>query len=123
VTFILKSLSGVDIQVNAWNWAPTLLLIRQAIDLDDKRFELLGVNSVGSKVSSVEADKIGAFLAEYLISFPIYGRLLMDGTVAREPKGASNYDDGDWERHFSASYDWLVVFRDFCKSSAGFLIV
>ncbi len=69
MTFILKSLSGVDIQVNAWNWAPTMLLIRQAIDLDDQRFELLGVNGVGSKVSSVEADKIADFLAEYLYLF------------------------------------------------------
>jgi hypothetical protein len=85
--------------------------------------EMLQVNGVGAQVSSSEADNLTAFLEDYLSSFPKDGRLLKDGSVTREPKGSPDFSDGDWDRHYSATYDWLVSFRDFCRRSRGFEIV
>jgi hypothetical protein len=123
MSVILKSSSGADIQVNMWYWRPTMLLVRQALHLDDERFELLQVNGVGAAVSSSEADKIARFLDAYIARFPRDGRLLLDGSITHEPKGSPSFSDGDFDRHYSASYSWLVSFRDFCKSSSGFKVI
>jgi hypothetical protein len=123
MSVILKSPSGADIQINMWHWRPTMLLVREALQLDDRRFEMLQVSGVGAEVSSSETDKISGFLDDYLASFPKDGRLLMDGSVTRQPKGSPDFSDGDWDRHYSAGYDWLARFRDFCRSSRGFMVV
>ena len=123
MSVILKSPSGADIQINMWHWRPTMLLVRQALHLDDERFELLQVNGVGAAVSSSEAGKIASFLDDYIAAFPKDGRLLLDGSVTLEPKGSPSFSDGDLDRHYSASYSWLVSFRDFCKSSSGFKVI
>ena len=100
-----------------------MLLVRRALHLDDKRFELLQVNGVGAEVSASEASKIASFLDDYIATFPKDGRLLLDGSVTQEPKGSQSFSDGDWDRHYSASYGWLVSFRDFCQSSSGFKVI
>jgi hypothetical protein len=123
MSVILQAPSGADIQVNQWLWRPTTLLVRQALQLDDKRFEMLQVNGVGAQVSASESDRLVVFLDDYLVSFPKDGRLLSDGSVTQEPKGSRDFSDGDWVRHYSVDYDWLVRFRDFCRSSGGFKVV
>jgi len=70
MSVILKSPSGAEIQVNMWHWRPTMLLLRQALHLDDERFELLQVNGVGAGVSSSEAGTIATFLDGYIMTFP-----------------------------------------------------
>lgn len=123
MSVILQAPSGADIQVNMWHWRPTMLLVCRALHLDDKRFELLQVNGVGAEVSASEASKIARFLDDYIATFPKDGRLLLDGSVTQEPKGSQSCSDGDWDRHYSASYSWLVSFRDFCQSSSGFKVI
>jgi hypothetical protein len=123
MSVILKSPIGADIQVNMWHWRPTMLLVRRALELDNKRFEMLQLNGVGAKVSPSEAGQIATFLEDYLASFPKDGRLLIDGSVTQEPKGSPDFLDGNVDRHYSATYDWLVRFRDFCRNSQGFKVV
>jgi hypothetical protein len=123
MSVILKSPSGADIQANMWHWRPTMLLLRQALRLDDERFELLQVNGVGAQISSSEAGIIATFLDDYIATFPKDGRLLLNSSVTQEQKGSPNFTDADWDRHYSASYSWLVSFRDFCKSSSGFVVI
>ena len=123
MSVILQSPTGADIQINMWHWRPTMFLVRQVLELDDKRFEMLQVNGVGAKVSPSEADKIAIFLDDYLASFPKDGRLLIDGSVTQEPKGSPYFSESDADRHYSATYDWLVSFRGFCRSSRGFMVV
>jgi hypothetical protein len=123
MSVILVPPTGADIQVNMWHWRPTMFLVRQALQLDDERFEMLQLNGVGAAVSAFEAGKIATFLDDYLAEFPKDGRLLPDGLVTREPKGSPGFSHGDGNAHYSASYDWLVRFRDFCRGSSGFKVV
>ena len=123
MSVILKSPSGADVQINWWHWRPTMLLVRDALQLDDRRFEMLQINGVGAQISASEADRLAAFLDDYLVRFPKDGRLLPDGSVTREPKGSPDFSDGDGNRHYSADHDWLVQFRDFCRSSSGFTVL
>ncbi len=99
-----------------------MLLVREALGLDAERFERLQRNGAGAELSTLEAEQVADFLIDYLELFPKDGRLLLDGSVTQEPKGSLAFDDGDFERHYSASYDWLIRFRDFCRSSGGFKV-
>ena len=121
MTVILKSPGGDDIQVNGWNWRPTVNLFSNALGLDEEGVERLQTNGIGASVSAEQALKIAEFLDSYVQNLPPVSRVRLDGSVTDEPKsyaidfvGTSNY---------SASYEWLVNFRDFCKTCGGFEVV
>ncbi len=97
-----------------------MLLVRIMLDLDQERFQRLNMSLVGGEVSADEAKLIAVILTAVLEDFPKDGRVTLDGKLTREPKGPVGFEDGDWDRHYSASYDWLVEFRDFCRTSGGF---
>jgi hypothetical protein len=44
MTVILKSTGGDDIQVNGWNWRPTVNLFSNALGLDEEAVEKLQTN-------------------------------------------------------------------------------
>jgi hypothetical protein len=121
MSVILISPTGSDVQVNMWNWRPTMLLVRKAIELDDERFELLQVNGVGASISQTEAAMIADYLDTYLADFPKDGRMLLDGAITKTPDTYEFYRN-NWEKNYSASYSWLVEFRDFCRNSEGFKV-
>ena len=121
MTFILKSPSGDDVQINGWNWRPTVNLFAKALGLDEEAVEKLQTNGIGASVSADQALKIAEFLNSYIQSLPRGSRVRLDGSTTEEPKsyvidfvGTSNY---------SASYEWLTKFRDFCKTCGGFKVV
>jgi hypothetical protein len=96
-----------------------MLLVREALSLDEERFEKLQVNGIGETISGNEAMKLAEFLDNYLSRFPPPGRLLLDGSVTNEPKSY----DGEGNDNYSASYAWLVQFREFCRICGGFTVV
>jgi hypothetical protein len=122
MSVILKTPSGADVQINMWHWRPTMLLVRQVLDLDEQRFEMLQSNGVGAAVSAKETELIADFLDGYLADFPKEGRLLMDGSITQEQK-TYKFDQKDWDRNYSASSEWLARFRDFCRASGGFKVI
>ena len=77
MSVILKANSGADLQINMWHWRPTMLLVREALKLDDERYEKLQVNGIGAAVSRAEALIIAEYLQKYLEDFPKDGRLEM----------------------------------------------
>ena len=66
MSFILIPQQGEDLQVNAWNWRPTIALLRHANLIDVQQHELMGRNGCGGKVDSETATKIADFLDQYL---------------------------------------------------------
>ena len=121
MTVILQGVSGAEVQINQWNWRPTTFLIAKALGLEADRRENLTVNGIGEFMSPGEVERLAEFLEGYLADFPPDGRLLLDGTITRAPKsyeldlvGTSNY---------SASYAWLIEFREFCRASGGFTVI
>jgi hypothetical protein len=123
MTFILVPLHADpndDLQVNAWNWRPTLELVSRAGLLDDEAVERASAQGAGGRVTAEQALRIAEFLDRYLGDLTPGQRVRSDGTVTSEPK---NYQlDQEPRELYSATYEWLSQFRDFCRTSGGFTV-
>jgi hypothetical protein len=121
MTVILKSPNGTDLQVNWWNWRPTVSLFGPPLALSDEDMERLQTNGIGASVSVAQAGAISDFLDTYLDTIPEAGRVLLNGSVVTTPKSFALDLIGD--SNYSANREWLARFRDFCKVSGGFEVV
>jgi hypothetical protein len=128
MSFILIPSNGEDVQVNAWNWRPTLSLLRHANLIDEEQHELMGSNGSGGKVNSETANTIAQFLDAQLEQMAPGQRLRADLTVTNDSKKSAVFTPGmkvediDAVELYSATYEWLVMFRDFCRTSEGFKV-
>jgi hypothetical protein len=127
MSFILKAAHD-DLQVNAWNWRPTLELLLAEGAITGEQHELLGANGCGGRVDADTAVHMADVIDRRLTSTQMQPdqRMLADLTVGprrRVPIVFSPNDSAasiDANDLYSASYDWLVAFRDFCRLSGGF---
>jgi hypothetical protein len=128
MSFILIPHHGEDLRVNAWNWRPTIALLRHANLIDEQQHELMGRNGCGGGVNSATANTIARFLNQQLEGMTPGQRLRADLTITGEPKKLAVFtpdmkvEDIDPVELYSATYEWLVMFRDFCRTSAGFKV-
>ena len=128
MSFILVPNHGEDIKINAWNWRPTILLLRHASLIDEQQYELLGHAGRGGTLDAGTAAKIADFMDLHLAKMSPGQRLRGDLTITSEPKKRaiftpnSKVEDFDAVEVYSATYEWLVRFRDFCRTSLGFSV-
>jgi len=127
MAFILKPNYGQDIMINRWNWYPTVeLMVREGL-LTKERAEVCRFNGCGSYITGEEADCVSVRLDSLLKRMRPGEHLLMDGTVTDVRKEHNLPSDEspelDWDNVFSASFEWLSNFRDFCRTCNGFKIV
>ena len=128
VSFILIPKHGEDIKVNGWNWRPTIVLLLRANLIDEQQHELLGSNGSGGAVNSKTAVEIADFMDQHLAKMSPGQRLRGDLTITSEPQKRavftpnSRVEDFDAVELYSATYEWLVMFRDFCRTSQGFKV-
>ena len=121
--FMISAPDGRTLRVNAWNWRPTLQLLADHGVLDGETVELLGYNGA-TRVSAQQSERIARFLDAYVAALPIDSRVMLDGSVTAEPDTGEFYRKAE-EMHlnYSVQREWLVEFRDFCRSSeAGFSV-
>jgi len=127
MSFILVSKRG-DLQVNAWNWRATLELLLAENVVTLEQYERLGAHGCGGRVDADTADHIADLIERRLRSTEMKPgeRMLADLTVTSSKRVPTvllpNGDAEPAERNdsYSASYDWLVALRDFCRQSGGF---
>lgn len=128
MSFILIPTRGEDIQVNAWNWKPTLELLRAANLINDDMHERLGIHAAGGNVNAESTCKIADFLDAQLAAMKPGDRIRADLQISSTPKEpvlftpGMKMEDIDAFELYSATYDWLVMFRDFCRRSDGFRV-
>jgi hypothetical protein len=121
MSWTLDRPDGADLDVNAWNWRPTLALFEQNGLLDDEKLALLEYN-VTVAITPDEARRIASFLDGYLGAVPLDGRVLVDGSVTSEPDDFQLHRD-DLARNYSATAAWLRELRDFCRGAEeGFTV-
>ena len=126
MTFILVPKQGEDVQVNAWNWRPTLELLRAENLLTDEDYERLAANECGGHVDAALAYRIADVVESKLAAMDPGERLRADLSITATPKVLQAFspetkpDDVDTINLYSATYEWLVTFKDFCKRSEGF---
>jgi len=128
MSFILIPNNGEDLKVNAWNWRPTILLLHHATLIGGKQHELMGCIGCGGSVNSETANRIADFLEQQLTKMSPGQRIRADLTVTAKPKKLavftpnSKIEDFDAGEIYSATYEWLLMFRDFCRVSQGFKV-
>jgi hypothetical protein len=123
VTVILVTKEGEDLQVNWWNWRPTLELLRSYSVLDEVTIEMMGVNGTGIQVTGEEALRIAAFLESYVKQLRPNDRVQLDLTISDEAHRIEmRVPDPDFEMHYGATRSWLERLGGFCRSSKGFSV-
>jgi len=123
MAFILTDISNKEheLQINSWNWRPTLNLIGAADLVGEEKLELMGEN-IGIEVTQEEAQRIGTFLQEKIVpGMQPNERIQYDLTLTAEPDTGELYRD-DLTKNYSVSYDWLKEFAAFCLSCKGFIV-
>lgn len=112
-----------SVEVNAWNWRPTLEILRALGMLTPDRLEILGFNG-GAEVTAAEASAIAQRLrTEVLPNLQPQGRVLYDLTITAAPDDGTFHraPDTQWQ-NYSASAEWLATFAEFCATCQGFAV-
>ncbi|MFI7149536.1 hypothetical protein ACIBO2_31840 [Nonomuraea sp. NPDC050022] len=115
MSWTLETPNGESLDVNAWNWRPTLELLEKSGTLDADTTELLHDN-IDVELTGEQAQRIAIFLETYLAHIPAGGRVLLDGSNTTEPDSFEFHRD-DLDRNYSATVVWLTCFRDFCRTA------
>ena len=128
MSFILIPNQGDDVQVNAWNWRPTLEFLRAQKIITTDHAELLGCNGCGARVDADLANRMAAAVENKLSTIAPGDRMRVDLIVTSNAKVPQVWrpdtqpDDIDVTNLYSATYEWLVTFKDFCKRCGGFIV-
>src|SRR5215470_6465214 len=126
MTFILVPNEGEDIQINAWNWRPTLELLFAAGVITEDEHVRVGGQGLGGKVDEAKALLIAEVVQRKLLTMKPGERMLADLSVSNEPKQPVVFspgmksDDMNNNELYSAMNEWLETFVEFCRYSKGF---
>ena len=129
MTFILVPKIGEDLQINVWNWRPTLELLLAEKVITQEDHERMGAHGCGGRVDEVKASRIAEVVAHKLLSMNPGERISANLSLSKEPKQLAvftpymNPDDIDCSELYCATYEWLETFANFCRRSRGFQVV
>jgi hypothetical protein len=129
MSFVLVSKRGEEVQVNGWNWRPTLELLRREELISQENYERMGAQGAGGQVDAELACRVADVVEHFLMAMKPGERMLSDLTVTAKPKvkliltPTTKPDDIDAVDIYSASYEWLGKFVDFCRRSGGFEVL
>jgi hypothetical protein len=131
MSFILEANRRGQLQVNAWTWRPTLELLLNENLIDRERYELLGANGCGAEVDRELASRFADAIERRLkwADMKEGHRMLADLTITsdeRKPVAfspAESADAVDVNDLYSATYEWLITFGEFCRGSGGFKVI
>jgi hypothetical protein len=113
-----------DLQINQWNWRPTIELIRRGKILADEQLEPMGRNGGGAQVSTADARSIALFIEQWILPGLKDDEMMhMDGAISKCPLKPRPIPGTDPYQLYAARKTWLVMFVDFCKSCGGFEVV
>ena len=129
MSFILVPSEGEDLQVNAWNWRPTLKFLFVAGVITENDYGHLGCQGSGGRVNAEKADQIADAVSQKIASMNPGERMLADLSVSSEPKKKvvfspdTNVKDIDTNDLYSTTLEWLQTFVTFCRRSGGFHVM
>jgi hypothetical protein len=125
MSFILVPKQGEDLQVNAWNWRPTIEFLRVEGIIDDETSELLTLNGRGAQADADLTRRMAIAVERKLQSMHPGERIRGDLSVTNAPKKLAEFhkpESIDAVDVYSATYEWLVQFKTFCERSGGFKV-
>jgi hypothetical protein len=128
MSFILTPENGEDVVINAWNWRPTLELLLNAKLIDKDLYDRMGTHGREASVDADTARNIADFLDGRVFEIRSGDRIRSDLSTTAEPRRkvtivpGTRVEDIDAVDLYSASFEWLLQFRDFSRASGGFKV-
>jgi hypothetical protein len=123
-TLLDTGAENFEFHANVWNWKTALEIIKSFDILSDGKLRQMEYNATGVKLEKEEAHEIGEKIrAEILPKLEPDKRIFIDLSVTDVPDDGTLYKDEDEQwKNYSANYDWLKDFSDFCLKSKGFQV-
>lgn len=123
-TIIDLGSEGYELSANVWTWKPTLEIIRSFNYVNERTLNNMASNGTGVKMSQEDANAIGEKIRDVILpqlvpNKRMYGNL----SVTDKPDDGTMYRDADEQwKNYSASYNWLEEFSEFCIKCKGFQV-
>lgn len=123
-TLIDNGSENYEFNANVWNWRTTLEIIKSFDILSDSTIRQMEYNATGVKLEKDTAHLIGERIqAEILPRLEPNKRIFADLSITDAPDDGTLFKDEDEQwKNYSASYEWLKDFSDFCLKSKGFQV-
>ncbi len=126
MSFTLMDLSSesFELRSNVWNWKPTVEIIKSFDIVDEGKLRQMNYNATGAQFSNEEAQTIGERIRDEILPRLVPNkRMFLDLSITDKPDDGTLYRDEDEQwKNYSASYDWLKDFSEFCLKSKGFQV-
>ncbi|MEZ5426761.1 MAG: hypothetical protein R2747_10875 [Pyrinomonadaceae bacterium] len=126
MSFTLLDLSSekFEFRASVWHWKTALELIKSFDILSESDLRQMNYNATGVKLDKEDAHTIGEKIRDDILpQLKPNKRIFADLTITEEPDDGTLYrdDDEQW-KNYSADYQWLKEFSEFCLKSKGFQV-
>ena len=123
-TLLDSGAENFEFRANVWSWRTALEIIKSFDILSDGKIRQMEYNATGVKLEKEEAHQIGEKIRdEILPKLQPDKRIFADLSITDAKDDGTLYKDDDEQwKNYSADYEWLKDFSDFCLSSKGFQV-
>ena len=123
-TLLDNGAENFEFRANVWNWKTVLEIIKNFDIISESKIKQMNYNATGVKLEKDEAHEIGERIRdEILPKLEPDKRIFADLSITDKPDDGTLYRDEDEQwKNYSADYDWLKDFSEFCLNSKGFQV-
>ena len=123
-TLLDSGSENFEFRANVWNWRTAVEIIKSFDILSGGTVRQMEYNATGVKLEKDEAHLIGEKIRdEILPKLQPDKRIFSDLSISDAKDDGTLYKDQDEQwKNYSADYDWLKDFSEFCLKSKGFQV-
>ncbi len=113
-----------ELSTNVWTWKPTLEIIKSFDIMSSGKLRQMEYNATGVKIEMEAAHEIGTRIRDKILpELAPNKRIYSDLSITDAPDDRTLYRDADEQwKNYSASFEWLSDFSEFCLKSKGFQV-
>jgi len=115
---------GFEFRANVWNWKTVLEIIKSFDIVGEGKLRQMTYNATGVTIEKEDAHAIGEKIRDQILPrLAPNKRIFMDLSITDAlDDGTLYHDDDEKWKNYSAGYDWLKEFSEFCLNSKGFQV-
>lgn len=123
-TLLDQGSENFELTANVWTWKAALEVIKSLDIIGEGAVRQMTYNATGVSVSMEDARDIGTRIRdEFLSKMGENSRVFADLSISDAPDDMTLHRDEDEQwKNYSASYEWLKEFSEFCLRSKGFRV-